>query len=87
MHPFLKIGNYNRNFSNSENESLGDDGHIVDNQIVSIDSKEIHQEHEEIEQEDGIEERYQQGTSWTSWDYDVESKGGWCVHQRFISLS
>jgi hypothetical protein len=59
----LRIGNYNRNFFNSENESLGDDGHIVDNQIVSIDSKEIHQEHEEIEQEDGIEERYQQGTS------------------------
>jgi hypothetical protein len=42
---------------------LGNDGHIVDNQIITIDSKEIHQEDEEIEQKDGIEERYQQGTS------------------------
>jgi len=28
---FLKIGNRNKNFSSSKNESLADDGHIVDN--------------------------------------------------------
>ncbi len=54
VHPFFKIGNSNRNFASFENESLGDDGHIVANQIVAIDSKESHQEDEEIEQEDGI---------------------------------
>ncbi len=73
-------------FHNRDRKLPGYDGHIVDNQIVAIDSKTTHQEDEEIERQDGIEERYQQGTSWTSWDYDDESKGGGCVHQRFINL-
>jgi hypothetical protein len=30
------------NFSRFKNESVRDDGHIVDNQIIAIDSKEIH---------------------------------------------